>query len=56
MSHKIQIEQHSFAGGLWVIGWLFTIGFLKLSFWSGVLAVVIWPYYLGSALSVFLPT
>ena len=32
--------------------WLFTIGFLKLSFWYGVLAVIIWPYYLGAALSV----
>ena len=27
---KIRIEQHSFGGLLWVGGWLFTIGFLKL--------------------------
>jgi hypothetical protein len=32
MSEKIRIEQHSFAGGLWIIGWLFTVGFLKLTF------------------------
>ncbi len=32
---------------LWMIGWLFTIGYLKLSFWKGVLAIIIWPYYLG---------
>jgi len=32
---------------LWLIGWLFTIGFLRLSFWKGVLAIIIWPYYLG---------
>ena len=51
---KIRIEQHSFAGGLWFVGWLFTIGFLHLMFWKGVLAVVLWPYYLGAACSAFL--
>ena len=35
---KIKIEQHSVGGLLWVSGWLFTIGFLKLTFWKGVLA------------------
>jgi len=29
---KIQVVQHSFAGGLWLAAWLFTIGFLKLTF------------------------
>lgn len=48
---KIKIEHHSFAGGLWIAGWLFTIGFLKLTFWKGVLALILWPYYLGVALS-----
>lgn len=32
--------------------WLFTIGYLHLTFWQGVLAIIIWPYYLGAALSV----
>jgi hypothetical protein len=44
---RIKIEQHGFAGFLWFAGWLFTIGFLHLSFWKGVLAVIVWPYYLG---------
>lgn len=35
------------AGPLWIIGWLFTIGFLQLAFWKGVLALIVWPYYLG---------
>jgi len=35
--------------GIWSIGWLFTIGFAKLGFWSGTLAVLVWPYYLGGA-------
>lgn len=30
-----------------MIGWLFTIGYCGLSFWKGVLAIIIWPYYLG---------
>ena len=35
----------AFIVGVW--GWLFTIGFLHLTFWQGVLAIVIWPVYLG---------
>jgi hypothetical protein len=37
-------------GILWFIGWLFTIGFLKLAFWKGVLALILWPYYIGAAI------
>ena len=51
---KIRIEQHSSIGILWVVGWLFTIGFLHLTFWKGVLAIVLWPYYLGVAVSPLL--
>jgi len=35
----------------WLLAWLFTIGFAKLGFWSGALAFLIWPYYLGAALA-----
>lgn len=49
MSEKISIEQHSFVGGIWMMGWLFTIGFLELSFWQGVLALILWPYDIGLA-------
>jgi hypothetical protein len=48
---RIKIEQHSSLGLLWVVGWLFTIGYLGLSFWQGVLAIAIWPYYLGTAIA-----
>ncbi len=44
---KIKVEQHTVSGGVWFAAWMFTIGYLKLSFWQGVLAIVIWPYYLG---------
>jgi uncharacterized membrane protein len=48
---KIKVEQHTFTGTLWCIGWLFTIGFLHLGFWKAIFAIVIWPYYLGSNFS-----
>jgi hypothetical protein len=51
---KVRIEQHSVGGLLWVSGWLFTIGFLKLTFWKGVVAVLLWPYYVGVWVSALL--
>jgi hypothetical protein len=48
---RINIQQHGTGGLLWFAAWLFTIGALKLTFWQGVLAVVIWPYYLGVRLA-----
>ena len=35
--------------GIWA--WLFTIGYLHLTFWKGVLAIVLWPVFIGWALS-----
>ena len=49
---KIKIEQHTFTGGLWFTAWLFTIGFVHLSSWKGVLAIVLWAYYLGAHFSL----
>ena len=31
-------------GPIWCMGWLFTIGFLQLSFWKAVLGLILWPY------------
>jgi len=44
---KVRIQQQSAVGLVWFAGWLFTIGYLHLTFWSGVLALVLWPYDLG---------
>lgn len=52
---KLRIEQHSSVGMLWFGAWLFVIGFLQLTFWKGVLAILLWPYYLGVALRVLPP-
>jgi hypothetical protein len=35
------------AGMLWFGGWLFTLGIAQLGFWKAVLALLIWPYFLG---------
>lgn len=39
------------AGTLWFIGWLFTIGFAHLSWWKIIVGIIIWPYFLGVAIS-----
>lgn len=44
---KVKVENHGFTAFSWFAGWLFTIGFLHLAFWQGVLAIVLWPYYIG---------
>lgn len=51
---KIKVEQHTVSGGLWMAAWLFSIGFLQLSFWQGVFALLIWPYYMGEFLRLYL--
>ena len=42
-------------GSFWIAGWMFTLAFVKLSFWKAVLGLIIWPWYLGHALHGFLP-
>jgi hypothetical protein len=51
---KIKIENHTATGGTWFAGWLFTIGILDLGWQQGFLAIVLWPYYIGRALTAFL--
>lgn len=55
MTERIQIEQHSATGMLWFAAWLCTIGLLDLGFGKGVLALLLWPYYLGVTLGPVLP-
>jgi len=51
---KIKIENHSFTAFSWFAGWLFTIGFLHLSFGTGILAILLWPYYIGLYVSALI--
>jgi hypothetical protein len=41
----------SLGGVIWFVGWLFTIGFLGLNWWQIIVGVIIWPYFLGAAMS-----
>jgi hypothetical protein len=43
-------DRATIVGPIWYIGWLFTVAFVHLPFWKAVLALIIWPYYLGSTL------
>ena len=45
---RIHITQHTSLGALWFSGWLFSIGYLDLDFWMGLLGLVVWPYFLGA--------
>jgi hypothetical protein len=44
-------EKHSLVGTVWFAAWLFTLGYLHLGLWKGILAIVLWPYYLGRLFS-----
>ena len=47
--HDQKVKVESGFGVIWFIGWLFTIGFLQLVWWKALLALIIWPWYLGVA-------
>jgi hypothetical protein len=50
-AQNIRIQPQPCFGLVWFGGWTFTIGFLHLAFWQSVLAIVLWPYYLGAHFS-----
>lgn len=53
---KVKIVNQGMGGcGVWFIGWIFTIGFLQLSFWEGFKALILWPYFIGVFARTFLP-
>jgi hypothetical protein len=39
------------SGVIWLIGWLFTIAYAHLGPAKTVLALIIWPYYLGTTVA-----
>ncbi len=43
------VTVQSSLGMIWFIGWLFTLGYLQLGFFKGLLALLLWPYYMGVA-------
>ena len=51
---NIKVVQHTSSGMLWFAGWLFTLGYLQLTFWKGVLALCVWPYFIGVRVAALL--
>lgn len=47
---KGKMEIAGIMGPIWMMGWLFTVGFVNLPFLKAVWALVVWPYYIGSTL------
>jgi len=39
------------AAAIWLMGWLFTIGFAQLGVKKALLGIVLWAYYLGVKLA-----
>ena len=48
---KTVVHNTTHIAGFWFAGWLFAIGFCKLVWWKALLAVVLWPYFLGDLLA-----
>ena len=49
---KIKIEQNGFTAFSWFAGWLFTVGFLNLGFMKAILAILLWPYFIGQTVAM----
>jgi hypothetical protein len=45
-----KVDVSGIAGPIWLIGYLFTLGYVHLPYAKAFLALAIWPYYLGKAL------
>ena len=50
-SERIRISQSLSLGGLWFAGWLFSIGYLRLGFFQGLIGLLVWPYFMGAHLA-----
>jgi hypothetical protein len=49
--HNRSAQMAPFAGMFWFAGWLFTIAFANLVWWKIILGLVVWPLFLGYALT-----
>lgn len=51
MAKDVKVDTGSgLPAAIWLIGWLFTIGYVHLTVKQALLGVVIWAYYLGRKL------
>jgi hypothetical protein len=47
VAEKLRVDS-GLPAAIWLIGWLFTIGFVHLTVKQSLLGLVIWAYYLGN--------
>lgn len=45
-----KMEIAGIVGPVWLIGFLFTMGYAQPGFGKAILVLLFWPYYLGSAM------
>ncbi len=48
-SQRPRIVSAGWAGPIWFMGWLFTVGYANLVWWQIILGLIVWPYFLGLA-------
>lgn len=48
---KVQVNATLGLGSLWFTGWLFSVGYVGLDMVRGVIALLLWPYFLGAYLA-----
>jgi hypothetical protein len=48
---RVKFDGASLMAPVWIMGWLFTIGFAHLHLIKGFLGLILWPFYLGSVLA-----
>jgi len=47
--NRIKVQTNGSLGIVWFIGWLFTASYAGLAWWQVLLGLLVWPYYLGTA-------
>jgi hypothetical protein len=50
MSDRPVVRVQSGVGLVWLMGYLFTIGYTRPDWWHILLGILLWPYQLGMAL------
>ena len=50
MNDKPVVQVNSGVGFVWLMGYMFTIGYTRPDIWHILLGILLWPYQLGMAL------
>jgi len=50
MGERPVVQVQSGVGLVWLMGYMFTIGYTRPDIWHILLGIILWPYQLGMAL------